>query len=408
MSKDRKPSPEILREAILQLDEPVLFKGILYNEDVDNNWRLFELPNLTKLLTDNYCMEKLPFRVGVNAPTSEPQWDISCPVEKINMLQFIEKIQDDKSNKWYYFDYKYMHEWFETKPEILSAVDWKYFGFDKGGKDSTLWIGSKGAHTNCHQDSYGCNLIAQLHGSKQWLIFPPDSGGILKETRVPYEESTIYSKINFFCPSEEDEEHIIKSEVDELLPKLIILNPGDVLLVPRGWWHYVESLDTTVSVNVWLALDVDYEARIKEALVKLIISRLGKSLPAANESLCTFQTCTKLVEECIKQYHELYEETDGQSDNSKKRLKKTPWSSQDLATEYPKYVEKLDNLSKDALRDLLRSKRERFAKSKDESEIENITPCKSTSSNRTLECIVNTLCHSDIINKLTNALLTQK
>lgn len=94
----------------------------------------------------------------------EPQWDVSCPVEKMNMLQFIEKTQDDKSNKWYYFDYKYMHEWFETKPEILSAVDWKYFGFDKDGKDSTLWIGSKGAHTNCHQDSYGCNLIAQLHG----------------------------------------------------------------------------------------------------------------------------------------------------------------------------------------------------------------------------------------------------
>lgn len=70
MNKDRKPSPEILREAILQLDEPVLFKSILINEDVDNNWRLFQLPNLTKLLTDDYCMEKLPFRVGVNAPTS--------------------------------------------------------------------------------------------------------------------------------------------------------------------------------------------------------------------------------------------------------------------------------------------------------------------------------------------------
>lgn len=89
-------------------------------------------------------------------------------------------------------------------------------------------------------------------------------------------------------------------------------------------------------------------------------------------------------------------------------MKKTPWSSQDLAMEYPKYVKKLDNLNKVALRDLLRSKRERFSKSKDDSEIENITACKSTPSNRTLERIVNTLCHPDIINKLTNALLTEK
>lgn len=57
-----------------------------------------------------------------------------------------------------------MHEWFKNKSELINSVNWKRFGFDKNGSDSTIWIGSKGAHTNCHQDSYGCNLIAQIHG----------------------------------------------------------------------------------------------------------------------------------------------------------------------------------------------------------------------------------------------------
>jgi hypothetical protein len=32
----------------------------------------------------------------------------------------------------------------------------------------------------------------------------------------------------------------------------IILEPGDVLFVPHKWWHYVENLDTAVSINTWL------------------------------------------------------------------------------------------------------------------------------------------------------------
>ncbi len=30
----------------------------------------------------------------------------------------------------------------------------------------TLWIGTEMAHTGCHQDTYGINLVAQLHGHK--------------------------------------------------------------------------------------------------------------------------------------------------------------------------------------------------------------------------------------------------
>lgn len=31
----------------------------------------------------------------------------------------------------------------------------------------------------------------------------------------------------------------------------VVLNPGDVLYLPPLWFHYVEALDTSVSVNVW-------------------------------------------------------------------------------------------------------------------------------------------------------------
>lgn len=70
-------------------------------------------------------------------------------------------------DKWLYCDYKHMKE-FSDKPEIIESFNWLKFGVDKefgeNGLYSTIWIGSKGAHTDCHWDTYGYNLVAQIHG----------------------------------------------------------------------------------------------------------------------------------------------------------------------------------------------------------------------------------------------------
>lgn len=34
--------------------------------------------------------------------------------------------------------------------------------------------------------------------------------------------------------------------------RIVTLNPGEVLFLPHGWWHYVENKETAISINVWL------------------------------------------------------------------------------------------------------------------------------------------------------------
>lgn len=51
-----------------------------------------------------------------------------------------------------------------TKQFLFKGLNWKQFGYAKGPVDTTLWVGSDGSHTPAHQDTYGYNIIAQVHG----------------------------------------------------------------------------------------------------------------------------------------------------------------------------------------------------------------------------------------------------
>ncbi|XP_061171813.1 HSPB1-associated protein 1 homolog isoform X2 [Saccostrea echinata] len=184
---------------------------------------------------------------------------------------------DDKSNPLYkyqpedfscYIDYKYMKD--ISPKEHLKAVDWEVFGFPgRDGTESTIWIGTEGCYTNCHYDTYGFNLVAQIQGRKRWILFPPWESFYLYPTRIPYEESSVFSEVNVKNP--DYQQH---SEFKKANPYIVILEPGQVLYVPRHWWHYVESLEDSISINTWIDTEEDLESRVSEAITRCLFSTL--------------------------------------------------------------------------------------------------------------------------------------
>lgn len=115
----------------------------------------------------------------------------------------------------------------------------------------------------------------------------------MQPTRVPYEESTVYSKYNFFTPSEIEIEAVKKMSGKV---KIITLEPKDVLFIPKGWWHYVESLETSLSVNIWLPIKEDCESRLTESLVNLIVNTLGNEISKSEDQPeSDLQECIELV-----------------------------------------------------------------------------------------------------------------
>jgi hypothetical protein len=107
-----------------------------------------------------------------------------------------------------------------------------------------LWIGPAGAVSPLHYDSVD-NLFAQIRGSKAFIVFDPAQSDYLyshpQESQTPH-----ISRVNPEHPSL------------TLFPKFAFaepfhgtLNSGDLLFIPKGWWHHVRSLTDSMSVNLW-------------------------------------------------------------------------------------------------------------------------------------------------------------
>lgn len=54
---------------------------------------------------------------------------------------------------------------------------------------------------------------------------------------------------NFFSPADNAEFRDLEADAHH-----VVLEPGDVLLVPPEWWHYVESIDVSLAINTWIPL----------------------------------------------------------------------------------------------------------------------------------------------------------
>ena len=107
-------------------------------------------------------------------------------------------------------------------------------------KLAKLFIGPPGTITRLHYDAGDAHgWLGQLKGRKLFILFPPSSSQGLKP--LPSEKETVQSGLDPLTLDLSALEHC------GLEPMAIVLEPGDAILIPRGWWHYALSLDCSVT-----------------------------------------------------------------------------------------------------------------------------------------------------------------
>jgi hypothetical protein len=111
----------------------------------------------------------------------------------------------------------------------------------KSGKQNiNLWVGARGQITHLHYDSY-VNFNVQIVGEKVWTLIAPNSEMSVRPfpfLHPSHAQSRLPSLEVLHLPSHME-------VFQETLKK------GDVLYIPALWWHHVEAVSLSVSVNFW-------------------------------------------------------------------------------------------------------------------------------------------------------------
>lgn len=153
-------SPENNKDLILNLRKPHVFKNIALD------WKCFS-QDLHQWIASLDDSRKYPdgivFDCGSIRNGLSPQWERKRSTVRMTGKQFLDTCSHcgpKKNEKWMSFSYKDLNE---LPVECREGVSLGALGFNTLD-EFNFWLGSAGAHTPCHFDTYGCNVVVQVFG----------------------------------------------------------------------------------------------------------------------------------------------------------------------------------------------------------------------------------------------------
>lgn len=159
--------------------------------------------------------------------------DDSKAAEYVDLRTVLNSVKQSDPNRPVYLQ----HWWFQAdKGAALDEVaSIEHFADDWGKKvlgfvNRTLWLASKGAMSPLHIDTLPFNICSlQLFGTKEWCLLHRDAFLHQKENGEP------------------DYQRLLADPITQ--PMSGVLEPGDILFVPHGWWHGTVTLEHAASIN---------------------------------------------------------------------------------------------------------------------------------------------------------------
>ncbi|MEY9543121.1 hypothetical protein ABIE85_006181 [Bradyrhizobium diazoefficiens] len=114
----------------------------------------------------------------------------------------------------------------------------EYFREDDREQKQFLWLGPKGAVSPLHRDRLNV-FMTQVYGRKRVKMISSDA------LHLVYNFESFFSEVDAEEPDLKAYPRFSEAEIID-----VVLEPGEALLIPVGWWHHVRSLDISINVSL--------------------------------------------------------------------------------------------------------------------------------------------------------------
>jgi hypothetical protein len=223
--------PEEFHHLYYALNRPVILTDVVDDWPARTKWSL-------DFLRANFGSHVVAYQKGRSATDHRDAFvDHTVRAPFGTFLDEISEVPDGMSPP-----YLIAHDRLLDRPEFRPLLDdirldERYLSPASGPGEIFFWIGPEGARTPLHRD-LGNVFMAQVLGRKRVKMVPS------RQLHLVYNEHGYHSDADFSDLSY-DEYPLLK----QAFVLDFILEPGEFLFIPVGWWHHVEALDLTVTVT---------------------------------------------------------------------------------------------------------------------------------------------------------------
>jgi ribosomal protein L16 Arg81 hydroxylase len=227
--RDRLSQQEFL-ERYYSTNTPVILTGMMQDWPALHTW----CPDYLK---QHYGHAQVEIQAGRNA---DPNYEINTNQHKktVQLKDYVDLVVNGgKTNDYYLVANNGNLEREDLKGLLQDIVMPDFLNPQDISQRVFFWFGPAGTITPLHHDPLNL-MMAHMVGRKRWRLISPSSTPLL------YNHVGVFSQVDLENPDPEKYPLFAQAPVMEA-----VLEPGEIIFIPVGWWHQVKALDISLSVS---------------------------------------------------------------------------------------------------------------------------------------------------------------
>ncbi|NMO22180.1 cupin-like domain-containing protein [Pyxidicoccus fallax] len=134
---------------------------------------------------------------------------------------------------------------FQLQPRLRGDVKFSEYAVERRLTEQLFFMGPRGTFTQLHMDR-AHNLHAVMVGRKQWQLYAPSREAELDPMNLDHVWSVVSG--HDLVPGGGNPDALPGGCVPDYD---FVLEAGEMLYLPYGWWHRVYTVETAIATNYW-------------------------------------------------------------------------------------------------------------------------------------------------------------